>query len=551
VFELLYYEFIRESEIMKTKKSSFVAVLVALAMAQFIMTVDTTIMNIAIPSVVEDLDTDVGSVQSAITLYALTMAAFMLIGAKLGEIYGRKKIFRVGLVIYAIGSAITALAPSIAVLIVGWSLLEGIGASLMMPAMMALIGVNFTGKSRVTALGVVAGVAGAAAAVGPLIGGALSTYSTWRWAFVAEVVIALITLAMSVYIKDNAEKAKEKIDLTGGVLAAGGLGLFVFGILQSSEYGWIRATKPFEIGDSSFNLFGISVVVYLCALGIALLYGFYKYELNREKLSKPVILRVSLLRSRILSSGLNIVLITQLIMGGFMFVLPLFLQLVLGYSAIQSGLALMPLSITLILASFQSGKLADKWSPINVIRGAQVLVVIGLIILLSSISNNTQSNELVVPMIFVGAGLGLIFPLLQSIVLGSVSNKDTSQASGLNYTYQQLGMSLGTAVIGSVLLFSLGNGFVSGLKSSDSFDTQAVEAQSVQISQNAEFVSNDQLDQALVNSGLSDEQKQDIIVINEESRIRALKVSLAVAALFSIVGISSSARLRDHLEARE
>lgn len=533
---------------MKNKGSSFALILVALSLAQFIMTVDTTIMNIAIPAVVQDLKTDVSSVQSAITLYALTMAAFMLIGAKLGEIYGRKKIFRIGLGIYAIGSAITAIAPNVLVLIIGWSFLEGIGASLMMPAMMALISINFSGKQRVTALGIVAGVAGAAAAVGPLIGGALSTYSSWRWAFVAEVVIALITFALSPYIKDGAKKASEKLDVVGGLLAASGLGIFVYGVLQASTYGWIRATKPLQIGDVSFNLFGISIVVYLCALGAFILFELFNYEQAREKAGKPVLLRVSLLKSRVFASGLNIVLMTQLIMGGFMFVLPLFLQIVLGYSAIRSGLALMPLSITLIVTSTLSSKFAGRWTPIGAIRIAQVLILGGLISLISLISNDTQASQLIAPMILIGAGLGIIFPLIQSIVLGSVSQNEASQASGLNYTYQQLGMSLGTAVIGSVLLFSLGNGFVSGLSSAGSFNPQNIATESVAISQNVEFVSNEQLALALEDSDLNEAQKQDVLNVNEDARIRALKVALAVAALFSVVGLSTSARLRDHLE---
>lgn len=532
----------------KARSTNFGIVVFALSLAQFIMTVDTTIMNIAIPSIVDDLGTTVGAVQTAITMYALTMAAFMLIGAKLGEIYGRKRIFKIGLIIYAVGSAITALAPSIGVLIIGWSLFEGIGASLMMPAMLALITNNFSGKQRISALGIVAGVAGAAAASGPLIGGALSTYSTWRWAFVAEVFIALITFILSKYIIDTAKTSSEKIDKKGALLAAGGLGLFVFGVLQASEYGWVRAIKPFELGDLRFDLFDISIVVYLCALGSFFVYRFFRHELLREKQNLPVLLRVSLLKNMLLRSGLNIVLITQLVLGGFMFVIPLFLQIVLGYSALQSGLALLPLSLSLIFTSIISGKIANKYGVIGPIRFSQLLILSGLLMMILIIDNTTAAIDLLPTMLLIGSGIGIIFPLNQSVVLGSAGVNDSSQVSGLNFTYQQLGMSLGTAVIGSVLLFSLGNGIVSGLTSSSFVEREITQEQSVTVSSNVEFISNDQLEDALTQTRLSPDEIDEFIAINSAARIQALKVSVAAAALFMVLSLVFSGYLKNAYE---
>lgn len=530
------------------KLASFGLVVFALSLAQFIMTVDTTIMNVTVPTLVEDLGTTVGAVQGAITLYALIMASFMLIGSKLGELYGRKKMFQIGLVIYGIGSAITAAAPSIGVLILGWSVLEGIGASLMMPAMMALISVNFKGKQRVSALGIVAGVAGAAAALGPIIGGALATYASWRYAFVAEVVIAAVTLGMSRLILDAPVMLKEKLDYRGAVLAASGLGIFVFGVLQSSEYGWIRAIKPFQIGDVSLDLFGLSIVPFISGLGTFLLWLFFRHERNMLEQKKPFLLNVNLLRSIPLRSGLSIVLLVQLVLGGSLFVMPLFLQLVLGYSALQSGVALLPISIALIAMSVLGPKLLAGRSAIDSVRLGQFAIVGGLVWLITVISNETRSVDLIIPFLILGAGIGLVIPFIQSIVLGSVKDRDATQAAGLNYTYQQLGMSLGTAVIGSILLFSLGNSIVQGLGSSQAFDPQVVQQNSVAISSNIEFVDNQQLEANLAESELDSDQQQSLLQINSDARLRALKTAIATAAVLALLSLAASRRVKDALE---
>lgn len=532
----------------KTKAASFGLVVFALSLAQFIMTIDTTIMNVSIPTLVEDLKTTVGAVQGAISLYALIMAAFMLLGSKLGEIYGRKKMFQIGLVIYGIGSAITASAPNIGVLILGWSVLEGLGASLMMPAMMALISINFEGKKRVSALGIVAGVAGAAAALGPIVGGALSTYASWRYAFVAEVVIAFVTLILSKQIVDSAEKSKEKVDMPGSVLIAAGMATFVYGVLQASEYGWVRATKPFEIGGISFAPFGLSIVLFLCAIGLILIWQFFRVEAKRREENKPVLLKVSLFEIIPLKTGLNIVLITQLALGGTFFILPLFLQLVLGFSAIKTGAVMLPVSVSLVVTSLLSTKLSSKFGEIKTIRASQAILVISLILLGMQVTNETSATQLIVPFVLFGAAIGLIMPLNQAILLSSTSKKDSSQVAGLNYTFQQLGMSLGTAVIGSVLLFSLGSSVVKGLETSPQFDSNVVQAQSVKISSNVEFVSNAQLEAALESADdLTDSQKQSIITINEESRLRALRVAIAASAVLALLAIQSSGRMKDAL----
>lgn len=530
------------------KTVSFGLVVFALSLAQFIMTVDSTIMNVSIPTLVSDLNTSVGAVQAAISLYALIMAAFMLLGSKLGEIYGRKRMFRIGLVIYGIGSAITAAAPNIGVLIIGWSVLEGLGASLMMPAMMALISMNFEGAKRVSALGITAGVAGAAAAVGPIIGGALSTYATWRYAFVAEVVIAIITFVLSRHIPDTAKLSKEKIDMPGAALIASGMALFVYSVLQASTYGWIRASKPFEIGGVSFDFFGLSIVPLLCGLSLLIIWQFFRVEAWRRANKLPVLLKVSLFEIIPLKTGLSIVLITQLALGGTLFILPLFLQLVLGFSAMKTGTVMLPVSAALVLMSVLSTKLSATYGAVRVIRVSQIILVVSLLLLGVQVTSDTSPAQLLIPFALFGAAIGLIIPLNQSILLGSAHKDDGSQVAGLNYTFQQLGMSLGTAVIGSILLFSLGNSVVKGLATSPEFDANVVQQQSVKISSEVEFVSNDQLLSALnESSDLTPDQRESIVRINEDARLRALRVALAATAVLALLALQSSGRMKDSL----
>src|SRR5690349_5258225 len=215
--------------------------LVILAAAQFVMVLDSSVMNVSISQIVSDLDTTIAGVQLAITAYTLVMAAFMLVGAKLGDIWGRDRAFGVGLAVYALGSLTTALSPNLAVLLVGWSLVEGLGAVLVIPALAALIAANYEGKERAFAYGIIGGVAGAAIAAGPLIGGWVTTTFSWRWVFAAETVVVIGIL----FVRRRMQQAPrpenpERLDGVGAALSAAGLGLAVFGILKSSSWGWVR-----------------------------------------------------------------------------------------------------------------------------------------------------------------------------------------------------------------------------------------------------------------------------------------------------------------------
>src|SRR5450631_3202344 len=224
------------------------AVLLTLAAGQFLMTLDSSVMNVAIATVAKDVGTTVTGIQSAITLYTLVMAMLMITGGKIGSMIGRRRAFMIGCVIYGAGSLTTALAPNLTVLILGWSLLEGMGAALIMPAIVALVASNFPPKGRPAAYGLVMGAGAIAVAVGPLIGGIATTYFSWRWVFVAEVVGVLGILVLARRVNDTPPAARVPLDVIGAILTAAGLGLAVFGVLRSAEWGWVRPKSGGQIG---------------------------------------------------------------------------------------------------------------------------------------------------------------------------------------------------------------------------------------------------------------------------------------------------------------
>src|SRR3954468_14052979 len=289
--------------------------LVILAAAQFVMVLDSSVMNVSISQIVDDLDTTIQGVQLAITAYTLVMAAFMLVGAQLGAIYGRDRIFAIGLAVYGLGSLTTALSPNLGVLLFGWSLIEGLGAVMVIPAIAALVVSNYEGKDRAFAYGMLGGVAGAAIAVGPLIGGWVTTEYSWRYVFVGEVVVVIgILLVRRIMRPAPLSETRPKLDYVGAALSAAGLGLIVFAILQSSKWGWIEPAGALTIGGDAIKPFGFSVVPFLILAGFGILALFTLWENRRERRGEDVLLDRAMLRIVHLRAGLTTLTMQQLIL---------------------------------------------------------------------------------------------------------------------------------------------------------------------------------------------------------------------------------------------
>ena len=430
------------------------SVLIVLSAAQFLMVLDQSVMNVSISQLVADFDTSVTTIQGVITLYSLVMAALMITGGKLGDLWGRRRVFAIGLAIYGVGSALTAASWSVPTLTLGWSVLEGIGAAMVLPALVALTAANYSGRARATAYGVLGGVAGAGIAVGPILGGWLTTNASWRVVFVGEVVLVIaILLAVRLLREPESDDRPAGLDWVGSVLSALGLGLIVFGVLQASNWGWL------EPRNSPVEPFGFSLAPFVIAAGGGLLVAFRAWERRREATGQPPLVNFRLFRIPVLRSGLAMFCAQNLILMGIFFTIPLYLQVVQGFDAFETGLRMLPVSIAMLITAGVGARLSARWAPRAIVRAGLAFVLVAVIMLLSTIDPQIDDTSFAVAMAVLGVGFGLIASQLGNVVQSEVGDRDRSEAGGLQYTSQQLGAALGTALIGAVLITGLINSF--------------------------------------------------------------------------------------------
>ena len=452
----------KETAAGSTAKSAAAAgaglILFTLATGQFLMALDTSVMNVSIATVAEDLGTTVTGVQTAITLYTLVMASLMVLGGKVGSIMGRKRAFSLGCIIYGCGSMTTALSPNLTVLIIGWSFLEGFGAVLIMPAIVALVAGNFPTEARPKAYGLVAAAGAIAIAVGPVIGGFMTTYFSWRYVFAGEVLIVLAILILARRAADSPVGKRPRLDLIGAVVWAAGLALFVLGVLKSSTWGWIMP----KAGASS--LFGLSLTFWFIIAGLFLIWLFFRWQRRLERGGKEPLIAPELLRIRQLTGGLIMFLFQFLIMAGVFFIVPLFLSVVLGLSPMETGVRLLPLSLAMLIAATGIPRLLPRASPRRVVRLGMLALIVGILVLIASLELGADSSIVFVPMLIVGLGMGALASQLGSVTVSAVSTEQSGEVGGLQNTASQLGSSIGTALAGSLLIAVLTTSFLAGIQ---------------------------------------------------------------------------------------
>ncbi len=512
--------------------------LVALATAQFLMVLDQSVMNVSISALVKDFHTTVTTIQAVITLYCLVMAMLILTGAKIGDMIGRRRAFVIGLVIYACGSALTAASQSVAVLALGWSLLEGIGAALVLPALAALIAGNFEGSRRKVAYAIIGGVAGAGIAVGPIVGGWATTEVTWRIVFVGEVIIVAFILIMTPKVRDASRPdPTPKLDIVGSVLSAGGLGIFVFGVLQSSTWGWLRPKNP------PFTIFGFSPTLFVIVAGGILLWGFVTWQRHREATHRDPLVHLSLARIPPVRSGLVGLFSQNLILMGIFFVVPLYLQLVLGLNALETGIKMLPVSITMFGTSAIGSKLSNRFPVRSIVRSGLVVTMIGAVILLSTVQPTLFDAGFAIGMGVLGIGMGLMVSQLGNVVQSSVEESGRSEAGGLQYTGQQLGSSLGVAFIGAIVLMGLTSTFISNVEHDPRISADVSARVGVAAGSNTNFVSSTQVEAAAKQSGLDKATTAALVDDYESAQLRSLKAGLLAAALLALVSLGFTGEL--------
>jgi EmrB/QacA subfamily drug resistance transporter len=513
-----------------TKKGSLA--LVALAAAQFLMVLDQSVMNVSISALVHDFHTTVSTIQAVITLYCLVMAMLIMTGAKIGDIIGRRRAFVIGLCIYACGSALTAASQTVFQLALGWSVLEGIGAGLVFPALAALIAGNFEGSSRKAAYAVIGGVAGAGIAVGPIVGGWATTVLTWRVVFVAEVFIAAFILVMTRKVKDApAPVPKPKLDYVGSVLSAAGLGVFVFGVLESSTWGWIKPK------NSPITIFGFSLTLFVMAAGGILLWAFVVWQRHREDTNRDPLVHLSIARIPPVRAGLIGMFSQNLVLMGIFFVVPLYLQLVLGLSALETGIKMLPISITMFGTAAAGARLSNRFSVRVIVRCGLVVTLTGALILLSTIKPTLSNVGFAIGMAILGVGMGLMISQLGNVVQSSVDESGRSEAGGLQYTGQQLGSSLGVALIGAIVLIGLTSTFVSNVEHDTRISSEISSQISVAAGSNTNFVASSQIEAAAKEAGLDQHTADALVEDYEAAQLRSLKAGLLAAALLALFSL--------------
>lgn len=505
-------------------------VLLTLSSAQFLMTLDSSVMNVSIATVAEDVGTTVTGIQTAITLYTLVMASLMITGGKIGQIIGRKRAFAIGCVIYGVGSFTTALAPSLTVLLIGWSLLEGIGAALIMPAIVALVASNFGREDRPRAYGLVAASGAIAVAAGPLIGGLLTTYASWRWVFAGEVLIVAAILVLTRKMSDIPPQPA-RLDLAGTGLSALGLGLVVLGILRGGSWGFVLP-KP-----DAPSWLGLSAVVWMVLVGGLVLRGFLWWESRQLDRGRPALIDPAMLENKLLRGGLTSFFFQYLLQAGLFFTVPLFLSVALGLSAVETGVRILPLSITLLIAAVGVPRFFPDASPRRVVRLGFLSLFAGITTLMALLEFGAGPEIVTWPMLLAGLGVGALASQLGAVTVSAVPDEQSGEVGGLQNTLTNLGASVGTALAGAVLISGLTASFLSGVQENEAIPQDLSSQAQVELAGGIPFISNDDLSEALTGAGITGDTADEIIKENEESRIAGLRASLFVLALLALLAL--------------
>jgi MFS family permease len=512
-------------------------VLLTLAAGQFLMTLDSSVMNVSIATVAKDVHTTVTGIQTAITLYTLVMASLMITGGKIGQILGRKRAFAIGCVIYGCGSLVTAISPSLGVLLFGWSFLEGVGAALILPAIVALVASNFARAERPRAYGLVASAGAIAVAAGPLIGGLFTTYLSWRWVFVGEVLIVLGILALTRRMADAAPESGIRLDLVGTALSALGLALIVFAILRAGEWGLV-GPKP-----GAPHWFGLSPAIWLLLGGGAVLWLFLGWENRRIARGAEPLVDPAILKNLTLRGGLTSFFFQYLLQGGLFFAVPLFLSVALGLSAIATGVRLLPLSITLLLAAAGIPKVFPNVSPRRVVQIGFLSLFAGLVVMLAALDAGAGPEIVTWPMLLAGLGVGALASQLGSVTVSSVPDEQSGEVGGLQNTLTNLGASIGTALAGAVLISTLTASFMTGIQRNPAVPADIRSKAKVELASGIPFISDADLKRALAKAGVPTSTADAIVSENATARIDGLRSSLSVLAVIALVALPFSRRI--------
>jgi len=442
-------------------------VLIIVSMAMFVITIDTTMMNVAITALSQDLNTEIQNIQMAIAVYSLVMAVGMITSAKLARIYGTKRIFIVGVILYGIGTVTAALSQNIIMLTLGWSIIEGIGAALMIPAILSFLVTTYQGKERVRAFAVYAAILVGGAAIGPIIGGLFTTYASWRWAFGMEAfIIAAIIISSRILVGQGKTEKRPGLDLGGIALSTTALVSLVVGVISANTYGWWQAAKPLVIGGLEIAPFGISVAPLLMVTGGILLLMFRLWLKRQERKENEPLVPTSLFRNIPFITGTSTTFIMQMGIGAILFAIPFFLQTMLHTNAFETGVAVIPLTLAMLALSFITARLVTRIQIKYLITIGAAVMITGAIIVSNSFSPGMTTMSLTPGLALIGIGMGMALSQIGNVTLSFARSNETDEASGFYATFLNLGRSIGTAAVGAIMLASFLSSIAGGINDS-------------------------------------------------------------------------------------
>jgi EmrB/QacA subfamily drug resistance transporter len=521
-----------------------------LALALFIVVLDTTIINVSIKAIINDLNSNLKAIQWVITGYSLMLAAFTITGGRLGDIFGRKKMFMVGAIIFGAGSVLASLSHSDTWLFISVAIIEGAGAALMLPATASLIVSTYRGKDRALAFGVYGAIAGAAATVGPILGGWLTTNYSWRWNYLINPGVVLLLLAGSFVIREAQEKNPHRPDGLSILYSALGLGGLVYGIIESSTYGWIKAKQPYEIFGNTYDLNGTSISILAIAVGILFICLFLLRQIKLEARSRTPLVSMGLLKNGQFMSGTSVLAVAVLGQFGLIFSLPIFLQGLLGKDAFHSGIATLPLSLAILFASPFSGVLAGKFNIAQkyLIQVGLVIAAIGSFLLWTEASATATAVTLIPGMVFFGLGFGFLISQLANLTLSAVSVQMAGEASGINNTFRQIGTSLGQALIGALLISALISQLTHDIAASKVLPEQAKPQITASISANAQSLGTAS---AEPKTKLSPEINREITRIRNDAVVKGVKTGFMATTVVTVLAFGLSFTLPKRAEVHE
>lgn len=513
-----------------------------LGLAVLIITIDTTLLNVSLGVIIRDLNTNIQSIQWVITAYSLTLAAFTITGGRLGDLFGRKKMFMLGATIFAVGSFLASISQHVGMLIVGESIVEGIGAALMMPATAALLVSTYRGRDRALALGLWGGMAAAGTAIGPVLGGWLTSHYGWRWGFRINVFVAIILLLGAVVIKEARDREeKPSLDVLGVILSSLGLLAGVFAIIEGGTYGWWKALSTFNLAGHALSFGNLSIVPLAIVLSAILLMTFVWWEQRVVARGDTPLVSMKIFKNKQFTSGSVTTALMSTGMTGLIFALPVFLQGVRGLDSLHTGIVMLPMSLALLIMAPLGGFVSNKFLPKHIVFSGLTLNIVGLALLRYSLSVVATPTDFILPLIVIGAGMGLCFSQLSNITLSAVSVQESGEASGVNNTLRQIGSSLGAAIIGTVLLTSLATNLRTGIDASTvlpAANRPHISQEVVQQSSAVEFG-----EQIKSRENLNEEQRAEIKAVANQSTVSANRTVLIYTIGFMALALLVATQL--------